>query len=939
MQKTKSLNGPAKKGLFPRLYSFVSKSKTDVCRYVLVYSLFFSVVALLVYAPYIVRGRSFIWETDGLSQHYLALTYIGQWIREIFRNFFIEGTFSIPLWDFSIGTGGDILTTFNYYGLGDPLCALSTFVPEEYTVHLFNLLVIVRLYLSGLFFSFYCFRMKQRGFSVFIGAISYVFSGYAIYSGARHPFFLVPMVFFPLLLIGAERILNGESPVLFIVSVFCSFTINFYFSYTLVLLTVIYIFAKFFTVKSNCKFVVFIKTFTKFLVSGIIGILMSCAILLPVLIVFLGNGRSDVARNTEVLFDSLYYTTLYSRFMSFSLAGSWTITGFIPLLVVSLLLLFKKKKQFTYLKVMFVVFTVILLIPILGKATNGFAYTANRWIWGYSFLLSYIFVEMYKYLKELSASEKGYIFVSVGVYMLTALVISKNFNIASVAQFIILGLLTALFVAGDTLFQKNPVRKINIAVAICCVLSIFFNSFYQYSFLYTDYTGEFIKNDSAYDMISNSAAANMHDELNEEFCRYEQISNEVRNGAVVDDTNGVAFYWSLNDSKVGDYLKETNSVIYTSYDYLHLNRRTVLDELFSVKYYFTDSYNMPKPYGYEYHKTVSTYRGNYDVYKNKYALPLGFTYSDYMTRDEYSKLTAAEKQEALMSNILLEKDVEGYNKNTFALSGYNIPYTISCDKGISVKDNKIVVENTKSWITLNFDPVKDCELYVDFIGLNCEETFNDIDLQKMNNNGKTWSKMSVLDKLKLYRANIYERDSDMFTFTVSSNGYSPVFHLSTADYQNYDGCHNFLSNMCYSDTERNSVRIKVNTPGVYSFDELNVIAQPMENYVSNANNRAENVLENIIISDNKFSGEINLDSPQILFVSAPYVNGFKAYVDGEEAEILQANTWGMALDLDEGHHEIVFKYRTPGLFVGIGASCIGFVLFSLTLIYWKKKSQ
>ena len=88
------------------------------------------------------------------------------------------------------------------------------------------------------------------------------------------------------------------------------------------------------------KFVVFIKTFTRFLVSGIIGILMSCAILLPVLIVFLGNGRSDVARNTEVLFDSLYYTTLYSRFMSFSLAGAWTITGFIPLVVVSLLLLF-----------------------------------------------------------------------------------------------------------------------------------------------------------------------------------------------------------------------------------------------------------------------------------------------------------------------------------------------------------------------------------------------------------------------------------------------------------------------------------------------------------------------------------------------------------------------------------------------------------------------
>lgn len=939
MKKAKSLIGPDKKGLFPRLYNFIVKSKTDTSRFVLVYSAFFAVVALLVYAPYIVRGRSFIWETDGLSQHYLALTYIGQWIREIFRNFFIEGDFSIPLWDFSIGTGGDILTTFNYYGLGDPLCALSAFVPEEYSVHLFNFLVIIRLYLSGLFFSFYCFRMKQRGFSVFIGSISYVFSGYAIYAGGRHPFFLVPMVFFPLLLIGAERILNGESPVLFIASVFCCFTINFYFSYTLVLLTVIYILSRFFTEKSNRKFVVFIKTFTRFLVSGIIGILMSCAILLPVLIVFLGNGRSDVARNTEVLFDSLYYTTLYSRFMSFSLAGAWTITGFIPLVVVSLLLLFKKKKQYTYLKVMFVVFTIILLIPVLGKATNGFAYTANRWIWGYSFLLSYIFVEMYKHLKKLSKSEKGYIFASVAVYMLTALVISKNFNIASVAQFIILGLVTVLFVAGDSLFQKNSAKKINVIVALCCVLSIFFNAFFQYSFLFTDYTSEFIQTDSAYDMISDSAAANMHDELNEEFCRYEQISNEVRNGAVVDDTNGVAFYWSLTDSKVGDYLKETSSVIYTSYDYLHLHRRTVLDELFAVKYYLTDSYDMPVPYGYEYEKTISTYRGNYDVYKNKFALPLGFTYSDYMTRDAYDSLTAAEKQEALMSNVLLEKDIEGYNKNSYSLSSYNVPYTVSCDKGISVKNNKIIVEDTNSWITLNFDPVKECELYLDFVGLTCEDTFSSIDLRRIKNNGKEWSKTSLFDKLELCYDNIYEREPDMFTFKVSCNDYSPVFHPSTPDYQNYDGCHNFLTNLCYSDEERNTLKIKVNTPGVYSFEELNVIAQPMENYENNATDRAENVLENIVISDNQFSGEIDLEKPEILFISAPFVNGFKAYVDGEEAEILQANTWGMALDLDAGHHEIVFRYRTPGLFVGIAASCVGFALFAFTLVYFKKKSK
>lgn len=937
MHLTKPLNSPAKKGLFARLYDFIAVSKYKTSRYILVYSLFFAVVALMVYAPFIIRGRSFIWETDGLSQHFLALTYIGQWLREIFSNFFIEHTFTIPLWDFSIGTGGDVLTTFNYYGLGDPLCLLSAFVPEEYTVHLYNFLVILRLYLSGLFFSLYCFRMKQHSFPVFLGAIAYVFSGYSIYAGVRHPFFLVPMVFFPLLLIGAERILSGESPTLFIISVFCSFTINFYFSYTLVILTVIYIFARFFTQKENRKFKAFFKTFSKFLASGIIGVLMSCAVLIPVLIVFLGNGRSDVVRNTEILFDPLYYTTLYSRFMSFSLAGTWTITGFIPILFISLLLLFKKKKKYTYLKILFVIFTVILLIPFLGKATNGFAYTANRWIWGYSFLLSYIFVVMYKYLRKLSPSEKGYLFVSICIYLFTALIVSKNFNISSVAQYVILGIVTVMFVAGESLFTKNVSRKINVITAILCVVSIAFNSFYQYSFLYVDYVGEFIKTDSAYDMISDSASSNMYEELNEEFCRFEQISNEVRNAPVVDGTNGVAFYWSLNDSKVGDYLKETSSVIYTSYDYLHLNRRTVLDELFSVKYYFTDSKNLPTPYGYSYDKTVSTYKGDYDVYINEYALPLGFTYSDYMTRSEYDNLSAAQKQEALMANVLLENDIDGYNKNTYKITSKEIPYTVKCDEGISIEGNKIIVENTKAWIELNFETIEDCELYVDFTGLHCEKVYNDMELLQMKNGGKTWSKMSVLDKVKEFRSSIYDRDSDMFNFTVSSNGYSPVFHLSTPDYQNYDGCHNFISNLCYSEEGRNSVKIKVNTPGVYSFDSIKVIAQPMENYVENATNRAETVLENIVISDNQFSGTIDLDKPQLLFISAPYVNGFTAYVDGEEVEILQANTWGMALDLDEGHHEIVFKYRTPGIYAGIAASCVGFICFIATAIYYKRK--
>ena len=70
--------------------------------------------------------------------------YYGKYLRGIIKNIFIYHQFSIPLWDFSIGYGGDILTTLHYYVLGDPLTLLSIFVPMKYTEYLYIFLILLR---------------------------------------------------------------------------------------------------------------------------------------------------------------------------------------------------------------------------------------------------------------------------------------------------------------------------------------------------------------------------------------------------------------------------------------------------------------------------------------------------------------------------------------------------------------------------------------------------------------------------------------------------------------------------------------------------------------------------------------------------------------------------------------------------------------------------
>ena len=128
--------------------------------WLLQYSIVFAVVCLLTFSMQIYYGKSFVYSEqglcgDGLVQHFNGLVYYGEYLRELLRNIFVEHTFSLPEYDLSIGMGGDILATLNYYVMGDPLNLLAVFVPAQYTEILYNFLAVARLYLAGT--TFYCF--------------------------------------------------------------------------------------------------------------------------------------------------------------------------------------------------------------------------------------------------------------------------------------------------------------------------------------------------------------------------------------------------------------------------------------------------------------------------------------------------------------------------------------------------------------------------------------------------------------------------------------------------------------------------------------------------------------------------------------------------------------------------------------------------------------
>lgn len=86
-------------------------------------------------------------------------------------------------------------------------------------------------------------------------------------------------------------------------------------------------------------------------------------------------------------------------------------------------------------------------------------------------------------------------------------------------------------------------------------------------------------------------------------------------------------------------------------------------------------------------------------------------------------------------------------------------------------------------------------------------------------------------------------------------------------------------------------------------------------------------------------GTIELDSPKILCLSIPYDKGWSAKVDGEPAEVLQANTMFSAIALDAGSHHVEFVYETYGLKLGQLCTVAGFALFMGIIVVRRLRSR
>lgn len=904
--------------------------------YYLVYTVTFGVMALILYLFFYLNGKSLIWSHDGVPQHLNSLAYYGEYLGEILRQLFIEHKLEIPMWDMHIGYGSDILTTLHYYVIGDPLTLLSVFVPVDKTEYLYEFLIFFRIYLAGITFSSYCFYHKNSKQATLLGALIYIFAGWTIYASMKHPYFANPMIYLPLILLGIDKIYRREKPYLFIWSVTLAAVSNFYFFYMLGIFMVLYAAFDYFAVfteKKDRTVSCIIKWLAVFAGYSVIAVLLAAVVLLPVILPVFGTGRFQAENYVPLFYDRIYYEKYLSCLIGENMI-QWGVAGYTAVAMTGVFVLFSKRKKNTALKWGFVLLNIFLLLPFAGHVLNGFSYVSNRWIWAYGMMIAYIFVKMYPEFPQLDRTEKRRVFLLLMIYCCLALYPEVARTERNMSAMILLVFSTAVILLYGSIF----VRKRNLCMMISVLLTagIVFNIYYQYSYE-KNYLSEFTDRGMAMEKLEAGTDLAVLDTDDNSVFRYDQMDAlSYDNSSMQMGTNNTAYYFSVASSSIGSFFDEMYLNTPWEQHYENLDGRTILDRLASVKYFVTKNGEYRYlPYGYYWLTGSAEKNGKiYEAFENKDALPLGYTYDAFISREKYDKMSVTEKQQALLQGIVAEECPLPEAEPEFL--DQEIPYEIKKGKGCSLKDGKIKVTKEGAEMELLFDGLENSETYLiaeglDYDGISPRETVSD----------KKWEKMSRYEKNKVIHEDShwrYWKESQKASITVGGQFPDKTIRIFTDKYNAYSGKHDFLCNTGYGKNGKKSITLTFEKTGIYTFDDLRIVCQPMDKINEQTENLKKEVLTDVSIDTNRITGKITLSEPKALVLSLPYSKGFRAYVDGKETEILQANTMYMGLMLEEGAHEIELVYDTPFLIPGLCLTLTGALCY-ICLVFFRKSKK
>lgn len=547
---------------------------------ILFYLLAFLIPILIINIVFIILKVSIFSEksfmvSDMQAQYYPLFSY--------YKNVF-NGTESL-FYTFNSGLGNSMLSTFAYY-LASPLNLIILLFDN---IHLgIIILMILKIGLSGL--TMYIFldkKINDKKIYTLIFSTCYSLMAYNI-GYCFNIMWLDAVILAPLVLLGIDKLIKGK-PILFVITLFITILSNYYIGYMVCIFSTIYIIYSLFMeyeFKKDKK--IMIKTFLKFVLLGILSVLIASFILIPGLIQLTNSNKGIVNIFKEfiginqtplnVFSDTFIGTHNYKNILNESNTLIYMGLIMIPLLyfyLVNKSITKKEKKGFIFIFLIFII-SVCFKFPNIIWHGISFPQCFN---YRYSFLFCLFFIYIaYKSLIKIDNVKKKYYFIFFTIYIFMAFltILFGKIKYENYLIYISVGLMILYLFLLYNLKTKN--KDIIILIFLLTLGELLFNAFSTYNDYSFSEKFKYIDNREMYDNLMLKYSGNY---------RMEKIEPLTANDSLLLSYKGVSHFLSTTNGNVITFLKNlglTGNNINIEYA---ISNSELINSILGIKYVYS----------------------------------------------------------------------------------------------------------------------------------------------------------------------------------------------------------------------------------------------------------------------------------------------------------------------------------------------------------------
>jgi uncharacterized membrane protein YfhO len=851
------------------------------------------IVTGVLFADFILHKRLFIFNSiggDTRQSYWPMYKYLIDSIT--------EGT--LRSWSFQLGLGTSTFTLYSF--LFDPFFFILFLFPQGALPYGILVIALIKIFLSGYLFFLYINLFDIKKFPAVIASLIWAFNGYMMLWG-QHYWFATMLVFFTFLMVSIECWLRGSNKYLFPISIAMLGVNSPYFLFMISIFLFFYLTFHFLLSEKEIRLRHYFQLVIRFFGSYFLGLGAAAVVFLPVCYLIVNSPRMSASFLTTNIFQTATYkeyVSIFLRLFSNNTLGSeipyfGSINYYESPMLSSSLLTILVLPQLFFLKmskknkcIIFLVFIICIALFIFPFFSSLFsAFSSFNYRWNFFIVLLMVFTIGYVLQKVAEQQKISYfglfmstMFVVIGWYysykvMIANSMIPQNYlelrYIQGMAKWI------ALFLVIYGLFliviKKNHQL---IWLALTVVVSVELiqqndQTVNQRSTVpvnveetrvgYYDYTNEAIQ------YLRSIDAGLFRIDKN-----YDSYSF---NDSLFQHYNGIKAYNSLNHPSYFSFLNGLDTELNDHNLINGFDRRSVLRNLVGVKYVLSKDEHVP--YGFE--KLTSFHDVN--VYKNPYALPIGFTYDSYIMEENFSTLSPTQKDDVLLNAVVVgqQKELKRYEvkKDGQSIRFQDISVTNGELKQVGPGNLEIQALNHDPNIYLSLPPQKG-HLKIEY---------------ELEGPDKTSGQFFWKNKTQQFT-----NETRMFYLDVKDEPRTSAFDIYAEDIS--------------------EIRIDPGQlVGIYKLNNLKL--QPIDygEVAKNIKELSKNSFQIKEFTNNFIKGTLTLEKEEMLFLSIPYDKGWKLTVDNQPVPTEMVNEGFIGAMIPKGEHQIELQYHQPLVNVGL----------------------